>query len=134
MIAENDDYEPNIAATIAAFFIALFLLFPRCGKSQEVFRFNTSTVIMADTSGRMDTGLASWPVLAHGDTLEIAIPTKPITWWGIHWIEMDGGDLYYNTATFSAHYSPGPGGKSLIVRPSGAVRVIELYEHATTRM
>lgn len=115
------------AAIITALIIAL-LLMPRCGRGQIVFHFNTSTVVMEDTTGQMDTGSASWPVIASGDSLIIGIPARPLLWHGIKWVKMDNGDLHCMTPHFRAHYKPGPGGKSLLVMPAGAIRVIELYE------
>lgn len=120
------------AAMITALIIALLLL-PKCGRSQEVFRFNTSTVVMEDTTGQMDTGSASWPVIASGDSLLIGIPARPLLWRNLKWVRMDNGDLYCLTPYFRAHYKPGPGGKSLLVMPGSDIRVIELYEKDTTR-
>jgi hypothetical protein len=122
------------SAGIVAFALACALLFPYCGRCQTHFQFNTSTVMMQDSFGRMDVGSASWPVHAHGDTLEIGIPARPIVWYGIRWIATEGGHLYFNTPVFSAHYDPGPGGKSIVIRLDGIIRVMELYERMTTRL
>lgn len=121
-------------AGILAAIIALMLMFPRCGHGQDVFRFNTSAVVMVDTSGQMDAGLASWPVVACGDSLFVGIPTRPLKWRGLKWVLTDNGDLHCIKPYFWAHYKPGPGGKSLMIRPMGAIRVIELYERPTTKL
>jgi hypothetical protein len=121
-------------ATVAMFAVIFLLLFPHCGRCQEHFRFNTSTVIMQDSAGRMDVGSASWPVWAHGDTLEIGIGREIRLWYGIKWIRTDGGHLYFNGPFFSAHYDPGPGGRSIVIRLDGVIRVMELYEKTTTRL
>lgn len=114
---------------VIAFIIAI-LSIGMCASAmgQEVFRFNTSTVVMVDTTGRMDTGFASWPVIASGDTLTIAAPAGPLVWWGIKWIPVDNGDLYCIAPNLRARYSPGPGGQSMALWPVGRMRVIELYE------
>lgn len=122
------------SAGIVALALACALLFPYCGRCQQHFKFNTSTVVMQDSTGRMDVGSASWPVHAHGDTLEIGIPAKPIVWYGIRWEVTEGGHLYYNTPFFSAHYDPGPGGRSIVIRLDGVIRVMELYERMTTKI
>lgn len=121
---------PALDRIAAGVLLTLLMLFARCSQclAQGYFRFNTSTVVMVDTTGRMDVGSASWPVIASGDSLLIGIPARPLLWHGIKWVKMDNGDLHCLTPFFRAHYKPGPGGKSLLVMPAGAIRVIELYE------
>jgi hypothetical protein len=115
------------AAMIAALIIAL-LLFPKCGKTQTHFYFNTSTVVMVDNTGQMDTGSASWPVVAAGDSLVIGMPGMRLVERGLQWSKMGNGDMHAMKAGFRAHYKPGPGGKSLLISTAGSVRTIEAYE------
>ena len=112
------------AAMVAALIIALLML-PKCGKSQTHFAFNTSTVIMVDTTGEMTIGSASWPVRAHCDTLEIG---RYFLYTGVKWTVMDAGNMICIAPGLLAEYKPGPGGKSLMIAPRGAIRKMEFHE------
>ena len=129
------DTDEHISPLLAAV-LTILMLFARCSdcRGQVVFAFNTSTVVMKDTTGQMDVGLASWPVIATGDSLIIGCPGVPLLWYGIHWVRMDDGSLHYLTPYFQAHYLPGPGGKSLYLRPSGSIREMEFHERVTTKL
>jgi hypothetical protein len=116
-----------LCAIIAVFSIAMCSATVAHG--QEVFRFNTITVMMQDTSGETTVGSTSWPIWAHGDTLSAG----PLLWWGLKWEVMDSGAMYCATPFFQAKYSPGPGGKALMVRPAGAIKVMEFYERETLK-
>lgn len=111
-------------AMVAALIIALLLL-PKCGKTQTHFAFNTSTVIMVDTTGEMTVGSASWPVRAYCDTLEIG---RYFLYTGIKWTVMDAGNMICIAPGLLAEYLPGPGGKSLMIAPRGAIRRMEFHE------
>lgn len=95
--------------------------------AQTHFEFNTSTIIMVDTTGEMTVGNTSWPVRAWCDSLTAG----PMAWHGIKWEEMDGGHLWCITPVFRAHYAPGPGGKGLLIMPAGAIKTIEFLERQT---
>lgn len=127
---------PALDRIAAGVLLTLLMLFARCSqcRAQEHFRFNTSTVVMVDTTGQMDVGSASWPVIASSDTLYIGCPTLPLLWHSIRWVRMDDGSLHYLSPYFQAHYLPGPGGQSLYVRPMGAIREIEFYERPTAKL
>ena len=116
--------------------LTLLMLFARCSqcRGQVHFAFNTSTVVMVDTAGQMDVGSASWPVIASGDSLLIGCPARPLLWHRIAWVKMDDGSLHFLSPYFIAHYSPGPGGKSLMIRKRGRIRSMEFYEKQTTKL
>jgi len=120
----------------AMLFLTLLFLFAKCSdcKGQVHFQFNSSTVVMVDTTGRMDVGSASWPVIASGDSLLIGCPSLPLMWHGVKWERMDSGDLYFFSPVLIARYSTGPGGQALYIRPMGAIREMELYERNTTKL
>lgn len=112
------------AAMIAALVIVLLLL-PKCGKTQTHFQFNTSTVIMVDTTGEMTVGSASWPVRASCDTLEIG---RYFLFTGVKWTVLDAGNMICISPGLLAEYKPGPGGKSLMIAPRGAIKSMEFHE------
>ena len=116
--------------------LTVLMLFARCSqcRAQVHFAFNTSTVVMVDTAGQMDVGSASWPVIASGDSLLIGCPARPLLWHRIAWVKMDDGSLHFLSPYFIAHYSPGPGGKSLMIRKRGRIRSMEFYEKQTTKL
>lgn len=92
--------------------------------AQAQFEFRTQTYITVDTSGQMLVRQLSIDVLAYGDTLQVG----PLTWHGITWTKTGDGSLYFLAPGFQAMYSPGPNGQSIIVKPTGRLRVIECYE------
>jgi hypothetical protein len=132
--AYHHDEGERIPRTALAVILFILMIFARCSqcRGQELFRFNTSTVVMVDTAGQMDVGSASWPVIASGDSLLIGCPARPLLWHRISWVKMDDGSLHFLSPFFQAHYLPGPGGQSLYVRlTGGAIREMEFYERET---
>ena len=129
----TDERLPRIALYAL---LTVLMLFARCSqcRGQVHFQFNTSTVVMVDTAGQMDVGSASWPIIASGDSLRIESPAKPMLWNKIIWQTTDTGEMYCITPYFQAHYSPGPGGKSLMIRKRGRIRSMEFYEKQTTKL
>ncbi len=127
---------PTIDRLAAGAFLTLLMLLARCSdcRGQVHFRFNTSTVIMVDAFGQMDVGSASWPVIASGDSLIVGMPGRPLVWYGIRWTETGDGALHCLTAHFYAKYLPGPAGKSLYIRPGGAIKEMEFHERQITKL
>lgn len=95
-----------------------------CGQTPVHFDFNTTVVVTVDTSGNMEVLHTGLNVRAWADTLQAG----PLKWWGITWAPTDGGDLYFVSPRFRAHYRPGPGGRGLLVCPEGRLRTIEFHE------
>lgn len=108
---------------IAALFVLLLLAAKCAGQEPDLFHFNTSAIVMVDTTGEMTAGGASWRVRAWADTLQCG----PLVWYGIKWEHTDSG-LFFLSPFFQASYLSGPGGQSLLVKPQGAIKIIELYE------
>lgn len=94
-----------------------------CGQTTR-FEFNTTVVVTVDTSGNMEVLHTGLNVRAWADTLQAG----PLKWWGITWAPTDGGDLYFVSPRFRAHYRPGPDGKGLLVCPEGRLKTIEFHE------
>lgn len=113
---------PFISALLVLFLMAGAV--STCNAQNVHFHFNTSTIIMQDTAGETTVGSASWPVRAWCDSLRCG----PLQWYGIKWQRMDSGALYFIAPGFMAKYLPGPGGKSLAVYPSGAIKSMEFHE------
>lgn len=92
--------------------------------AQDHFNFNTSVVVTVDTSGNTEVLNTGLNVRAWADTMQAG----RLKWWGITWTATDGGDLYFLSPRFRAHYRPGPNGKGLLVCPEGRLRTIEFHE------
>ena len=127
---------PTIDRLAAGAFLTLLMLLARCSdcRGQVHFRFNTSTVVMVDTFGQMDVGSASWPVTASGDSLVIGMPGNRLVRHGITWTRTNDGAMHFITSNFYAKYLPGPAGKSLYIRPGGAIKEMEFHERAVTKL
>lgn len=108
---------------ITALAVLLLCLYRCNAQEADLFHFNTSAIVMVDTTGEMSAGGASWRVRAWADTLQCG----PLVWYGIKWEHTDSG-LFFLSPFFQASYLSGPGGQSLLVKPQGSIKIIELYE------
>lgn len=119
----------------AAITLVLLLLAAVKCHAQTHFEFTTSTVIMCDTAKATNTydpitvGNTSWNIKAWSDTLKCG----PLLWYGVKW-EKTNTDLFCMTPYFRAQYSPGPGGKALLVIPSGAIKWMQFLERKNNKL
>lgn len=140
MIYKKSRYEPESGQgdpeAFRAFvrFMALILVgifaafvFATAAHCQPRFAF-TATTAVDFTDREPITGHPSIEVWAASDSLYIGFGGAPKMWKCINWVEMDNGDLYYIGPYIQFHYSPGPGGQSILVRSKNLV--VELYEAA----
>lgn len=119
-------------AGILAAIVALILMFPRCGNSQNIFQFEAkSTFLIVDKNPPVAFG--KLPVSAWADTLLIGPAALPlIRLYNVNWTRTDSGNLYHMAPGVQIRYDVGPGGRSVYIRAGQAV--VEAYELITDKM